>query len=158
MKVHDLAALERLRKMRLDRAESELATIRIAMREATLKLQNAEGTARARALDAQTARINLSELRPRDIMEIMDGRQDIAQADAQSLQAREQVNVCHTERFQLLEEQSRKREDWRQRNRALDRWHHLQEGIADEEGQKNLRREDAEDLNRQRSVLPSQQG
>jgi hypothetical protein len=154
----DLAALEQLRKMRLDRAESELAAVRIAMREADLKLRQAETETRIKQTEATSARNRLALLQPSSILDIMDGRQAIDQADEEVDTATETMEQCHSDRFVLLDKQSQRREDWNTRKRALDRWHHLQEGLLDEEEQKTLRREDAEEINRQQNMILNQRG
>jgi hypothetical protein len=153
MKAKELAALAKLRNMRLDKAEAELARVRTRMRHADAKLVSAEQMAASAQRTAQKTLAEFAASRPCDIMTLLDGRKGVAAAHQVSADAAGQVEDCHKVRILLLDEQVEAWRRWRDRQRQVESWDHVVAAQRDIDEQRAMRREDSEDFSRFQAML-----
>jgi flagellar biosynthesis chaperone FliJ len=153
MTKEELAALERLRQLRLDRAASELATVRDEVSLARKQLDDAEAVKRNASATVLARQHALSSLHPTGISQILDARLLVEVALTGEQDAGAVVESCQARRTELLHLQDARRATWRKRHNAVEQWHYLQQGFAEAADQDSQRREDSEDLNRSQTML-----
>ena len=153
MKVSELQQLEKLRQMRVERSTAALAALHADVRKAEGELHAAERSKAERIMETLQVRRSFAATQQVSLLGMEIARDMVVTAIENVELAEEAVDACHVKRLNLMDEVTIARQEWNQRQRALDRWTNMQALIKDEQDMWIERREDAEDINKQQNML-----
>jgi hypothetical protein len=153
VKVHELQQLEKLRQMRVERSTAALASLHADMRKADEELRAAETSKTVRIAETLQMRRSFAATQQVSLLSMEIARDMVITAVENVELAENALDACHMKRLDIQDQVTVAREEWNQRQRALDRWTNMQNLIKDEENMWIERREDAEDINKQQNML-----